>query len=189
MKQLVQDLRKHFDVVSEHEQRPDLWMVTVQFDVLRDTLAWLKGNTGHVQLTLLSVVDWLEEGEFELSYLLTDTNAHRTLIVGCRIPRDGASVPTVSDLWPQAVTYEQELAEMFGIAFEGSPRAGVPFILEGWKHTPPMRREFDTAAFSREHYEDMPGRRQTDARTRVGRAFGERGYSGDSANEKDRSNE
>ena len=177
MKQVVDGLRKQCEVLDEREQRADLHTVTVGLDSLRKALAWLKSETGHVQLTLLSAVDWPEDGEFELSYLLTDPSEHVTLIVGCRIPRDGASVPTVWDLWPQAVTYEQELSEMFGIGFEGSPRSGVTFILESWSGPPPMRRDFDTAVYSRERYEDLPGRATIDARTRVREETGEKGYS------------
>lgn len=176
MKQVVEGLRQQCKVLAEREQRADLYMVEVPFESLRDALAWLKSETGHVQLTLLSVVDWLEDGEFELSYLLTDPARYVTLVVGCRIPRDGAVVPTVWDLWPQAVTYEQELSEMFGVSFEGSPRSGVTFILESWSGPPPMRRDFDTAAYSSERYEDVPGRSTIDARTRVGQKTGEKGY-------------
>lgn len=176
MKQVIEGLRQQCEVLSEREQRADLHMVEVAAGSLRGALEWLKSETGHVQLTLLSAVDWLEDGEFELSYLLTDPGKHLTLIVGCRVPRDGASVPTVWDLWPQAVTYEQELSEMFGIDFEGSPRSGVTFILESWSGPPPMRRDFDTAAYSKQHYEDLPGRSTIDARTRVGQKTGEKGY-------------
>ena len=192
MKQVLDGLRVACDVLSEREQRPDLHAVTVSPDSLRRALEWLKSETGHVQLTLLSAVDWLEDGEFELSYLLTDPGRHVTLLVGCRIPRDGVSVPTVWDLWPQAVTYEQELSEMFGIEFEGSPRSGAPFILESWSGPPPMRRDFDTAAYSMERYEGVPGRTTIDARTRVGKETGEKGYamSGDGAgNDKGDTNE
>lgn len=185
MKQVIDGLKMQCEVLWEREQRPDLHMVGVAFDSLRSALTWLKSETGHVQLTLLSVVDWLEDGEFELSYLLTDPEKHVTLVVGCRIPRDGARVPTVWDLWPQAVTYEQELTEMFGIDFEGSPRSGVTFILESWSDMPPMRRDFDTAAYSREHYEDLPGRSTIDARTRVGQEFEEKGYTKDDGHTKD----
>jgi NADH-quinone oxidoreductase subunit C len=176
MREVVDGLKKLVGVLGEREQRADLYMVEVAFESLRPALEWLKNETPHVQLTLLSAVDWLEEGEFELTYLITDPGRYATLAVGCRIPRDGATVPTVWDLWPQAVTYEQELSEMFGIAFEGSPRSGVPFILESWSEGPPMRRDFDTLAYSREHYEDLPGRSSIDARTRVGQETGEKGY-------------
>lgn len=157
--------------------RSDGWLSqeTVALPKLTRRLEELRGD-GYVQLTLLTVTDWLEEGEFEVSYILTDPAQRRTVILGVRIPREAPVLPTVSDVWPQAVTYEQELNEMFGVRFEGSPRQGVSFILEGWKDVPPMRRDFDTLKYSVEHYEDRPGRRSIDTRRFVGRVSDERSY-------------
>jgi NADH-quinone oxidoreductase subunit C len=47
---------------------------------------------------------------------------------------------------------------MFGIDFPGSPRVDEPFILESWDDIPPMRREFDTRAYSEARYFPRPGR-------------------------------
>jgi len=157
--------------------RSDGWMTqeTVGLSGLTRRLEELRGD-GYVQLTLLTVTDWLEEGEFEVSYVLTDPAQRRTVILGVRIPRETPELSTVSGVWPQAVTYEQEIHEMFGIRFEGSPRQGVPFILEGWKDIPPMRRDFDTLKYSVEHYEDRPGRRSIDTRRFVGRVSDEKSF-------------
>lgn len=159
--------------------RNDGWMTqeTVARDRLPSRLGELRAD-GYVQLTLLTATDWLEEGEFEVTYILTDPSARRTVMLSTRVPRDAAELPTVSDVWPAAVTYEQELDEMFGIRFPGSPRQGVPFILEGWKDIPPMRRDFDTLKYSVEHYEDRPGRESVDTRRYVGRVSDEKGYTG-----------
>ena len=163
--------------VHGENMRSDGWLSqeTVSLAKLTRRIEELRGD-GHVQLTLLTATDWLEEGEFEVSYLLTDPVGCRTVVLGVRIPRETPELPTVSDVWPQAVTYEQELNEMFGIRFEGSPRQGVPFILEGWKDMPPMRRDFDTLKYSVEHYEDRPGRRSIDTRRYVGRVADEKSY-------------
>ena len=177
MVEIIEALRRKVKLEWEREQRPDLTMVGVREGDLIATLEWMKSETGYVQLTLLSVVDWLEDGQFELSYIVTNPEAHSTLIVGAMIGRESAEAPTVSHLWPQAVTYEQELCEMYGIRFAGSPRQGVDFILEGWRDLPPMRRDFDTVKYSHEHYEDRAGRKRIDTREFVGKRFDEKGYS------------
>jgi NADH-quinone oxidoreductase subunit C len=84
------------------------------------------------------------------------------LCVTVEIPRDAASMDTIHHLWPAAVTYEQELAEMFGIDFPGSPRVGESFILESWENMPPMRRDFDTREYSEKTYYERPGRETHD---------------------------
>ncbi|NOZ78730.1 MAG: NADH-quinone oxidoreductase subunit C, partial [Acidobacteria bacterium] len=133
-------------------------------------------HTPYVQLTHMSAVDWIEDGELQLTYLLTDPKAHVSLMVCTRIGRGDAEAESIHVLWPQAVTYEQEINEMFGIHFPGSPRQGVPFILEGWNDIPPMRRDFDTVAYVDKHHPSRPGREHTDPRAYIGKVFGERGY-------------
>jgi NADH-quinone oxidoreductase subunit C len=80
------------------------------------------------------------------------------LCVTIPVDREKAKADSIHHLWPAAVTYEQELFEMFGIDFPGSPRVGKNFILEGWEDLPPMRRDFDTRKYSEEVYYERPGR-------------------------------
>ncbi len=174
---ILKELESRFELLNAETKRPDLRAASVRPGSVREALVWLRRESSHMQLSLISAVDWLEEGEFEVVWLITDPGACTTLMLTCRVPREAPSLPTVHDLWPQAVTYEQELCEMFGIAFDGSPRQGVPFILEGWSDVPPMRRDFDTAAYSLEHYGGRPGRTHIDARKFVGEKSGEKGYS------------
>jgi len=157
MTPLLSTLRERFSLLEEHPQRPDLTRIAVPPEQVVTLLGWLKQHSSYRGLTLLSAVDWLEDGEFQLTYLVTSPQERATLAVTTRIARPSdvaarASADSVAALWPQALTYEQELAEMYGIDFPGSPRVGTDFILEDWPHAPPMRRDFDTAAFVAEHF-------------------------------------
>lgn len=177
MNDVVAAARERFGLEWDHRVRPDLVQVGVASDRLIGLLEWLKAETGFVQLTLLSVVDWIEDDEFQLTYILTEPAARAALMVCSRIDRATATARSVSRLWPQAVTYEQEINEMYGIHFEGSPRQGVPFILEGWRDLPPMRRDFDTVKYARENYSERPGRESVKTREHMRKRSGERGYS------------
>ena len=170
------DVAVRFPGATARAQRPDLLLVTVPQAHLLPLLGWLKAETPYVQLTHLTAVDWPETNEFELIYLVTAPALRTTLMVSTRIDRDRALAESVHRLWLQAETYEQEINEMFGIAFPGSPRQGVPFILEGWKDLPPMRRDFDTVEYCARTHPDRPGREHTDSRTYIARVFGEKGY-------------
>ncbi len=176
MMHILDEIRERFGAEWQNEQRPDLLQIGVQAKTIVPLLTWLKAHTPFVQLTHLSAVDWIEDGEFQLTYLLTDPKAHVSLMVCTRIDREQAEAESIHALWPQAVTYEQEINEMFGIHFPGSPRQGVPFILEGWNDIPPMRRDFDTVAYMNSHHPSRPGREHTDPRAYIGKVFGERGY-------------
>lgn len=66
---------------------------------------------------------------------------------------------SIHHLWAQAATYQRELKEMYGVHFPGSPRVDEEFALEGWKDVPPMRRDFDTLAYSEQTFFPRPGRK------------------------------
>ncbi len=176
MKNTLGAIRRRFTVISSTTRRKDLEMIEVENDTILPLLSWLKHHTPLVQLTHVTAVDWIEEEQFQLSYLLTDPVGCTSLIVSTRIDRNEAEMESIHTLWPQAVTYEQEINEMFGIFFPGSPRQGVSFILEDWKDIPPMRRDFDTLEYTREHHPFRPGREHIDPRAYIGRVVGERGY-------------
>lgn len=98
-------------------------------------------------LMQISVVDWLKEGEFELTYQLWSVGESVHAFVKTRIPRENAKMPTVMDIWPVAETYEREAHEFFGITFEGNPRLG-PFILEPREYEKhPLRKDFNMIGY------------------------------------------
>ena len=173
---IIARLQARFGDFPAHAQRKDLVRVEVPQKEIIPVLSYLRTETPFVQLTHLTVVDWLEEGQFELIYLVTAPSLLTTLMVCIRIGRENAEAESVFNLWLQAETYEQEINEMFGISFPGSPRQGVPFILEGWEDIPPMRREFDTLEYCARVHPERPGREHEDSRIYVGRKFGEKGY-------------
>ena len=162
MRDLYQDLSERFELGELTEQRKDLAFVTVKRDVLRPLLHHLRDREGFTHLVLLTAVDWIEEGEFQLTYLLSDRERAVDLGVRLMIPRDPAEMESIHDLWPTAATYQRELREMFGIDFPDSPGVNEEFILEGWNDIPPYRRDFDTLKYAEESYADRPGRETRD---------------------------
>lgn len=176
MNTLISAIESSFALLWTKAQRPDLFQVGVSQANALPLLLWLKSSTGFTILNHYSAVDWIEDNEFQLTYLLTDYVAKRSLMVCVRIDRDAATAESLHHLWPEAVTYEQEMHEMFGIHFPGSPREGKDLVLEGWDGPPPMRRDFDTAAFAEERFGFRPGRTHTNPRERVAIAFGQKGF-------------
>lgn len=162
MDHIVKELDGRFGVLSSRQQRPDLGAVEVAAKDVVASLEWLKRHGGYIHLTHFSVVDWLEESQFQLVYIVTDPRARHTLMLSARIGRDDAEAESIHTLWPEAVTYEQEHNEMYGIRFPGSPRQGVDFLLEGWTAMPPMRRDFDTVKYCEDTYDFRPGRLHVD---------------------------
>lgn len=149
------------------EQRPDLAFIELGPTHLRPALLHLRDREGFSHLVLLTAVDWLEAGQFQLTYLLCNRAAHLDLGLRVRIPRALATMESIHDLWPTAATYQRELREMFGIDFPGSPRLHEDFILEGWHEIPPYRRDFDTLEYARKAFAQRHGRETLDPATHM----------------------
>lgn len=162
MHELYTKLNERFPLGELTEQRDDLAFITVPRELLRSLLQHLRDREGFSHLVLLTAVDWIEEGIFQLTYLLSDRANRRDLGLRVMLPRDGAGMESIHDIWPTAATYQRELREMFGIDFPGSPGVNDDFILEGWNDIPPYRRDFDTKKYAEENFSQRPGRETRD---------------------------
>jgi NADH-quinone oxidoreductase subunit C len=158
MNELHTHLKRLFPIGELTEQRPDLAFVTVLQEHLRALLLHLRDREGYTHLVLLTAVDWIEDEQFQLTYLLANRTRRHALGLRVMIARDGATMQSVHDIWPTAATYQRELREMFGIDFPDSPRISEEFILEGWNDIPPYRRDFDTLKYAEATFRDRPGR-------------------------------
>ena len=92
----------------------------------------------------LSVVDELAEGFDVVAHLWSTTHRHGVLI-RTRVPRVGARVPSVVDIFPGAAWHERETYEMFGIGFDGHPDL-KPLLLPPEFEGHPLRKEFVLAS-------------------------------------------
>ena len=162
MQALYDTLKQRFPLGELTVQRDDLAFITVEAVRLYPLLRYLRDHEGFSHLVLLTAVDWLEDGQFQLTYLLNNRAKCQDVGLRVMIPRDQPEMESIHDLWPAAATYQRELFEMFGIRFPGSPRIEEEFILEGWNDIPPYRRDFDTLAYARETFRDRPGRETRD---------------------------
>lgn len=162
LRTLYDRLKQDFALGEFTEQRSGLGFVTVTRKKLRPLLLHLRDLEGFRHLVLLTAVDWIEDGQFQLTYLLNDRDNGRDLGLRLMLPRDDTSMDSIHDIWPTAATYQRELREMFGIDFPDSPGVNDDFILEGWVDIPPYRREFDTLKYAEETYLERSGRETHD---------------------------
>ena len=146
-----------FELLAQSQRGERLAFLRVPKAQLFSLLVLLKQGRGFVTLTTIACADWIEDEVFGLTYLLETAGRDRVLGVQTHIGREGDDLETCIPLWPQAEIFERELHEMFGIPIVGHPSLG-DFMLEGWTHTPPMRREFDTLKFVQENYPMREGR-------------------------------
>ena len=133
-----------------------------------------KHRFGMETLQLISVVDRIEDGVFQLTWILEDPGGSSVFMISSDFPRENCSVPTIGDIWSTAVIFERELHEMYGIDFPGNPRQNEDFLLEDWRELPPMRRDFDTLEYSIRTYGERQIRSHTDPRQYIADSIDER---------------
>ncbi len=134
---------------SEHPELggwPGCLVETVRF---AEACAALRDSAGFDMLVDHTAVDYPDRKpeRFTVLALLMNMTTQERLMVRCRVA-DGASVPTLCDLWKSADWAERETFDMFGIPFEGHPdltRIYMPQDFDGW----PLRRDFPMQGHNR----------------------------------------
>lgn len=160
--QIIEELKKQFHLGEMNVVHSCLAFVSADKEQLASLLHTLKEKYGFQHLILITAVDYIEQGKFQLTYLLNNPDSKMDIGVRVFIARDGESMSPIHHLWPTAATYQRELKEMFGIDFPGSPGVDEPFILEGWHEIPPYRRDFNTREFADKFYHQRGGRNTND---------------------------
>ena len=107
---------------------------------LRAEMQALKA-AGYDYLVNLVGMDWGEEGGLGVVYEVENTNTHEMAwLKTSTLDRKNPIIPTVSDLWDIANTYEREAYDFYGIKFAGHPDMRRIFLREDWVGYP-MRKD------------------------------------------------
>jgi NADH-quinone oxidoreductase subunit C len=118
------------------------WTVCrVEADQWYGCLADLNRSLEMDYLACLTAVDRLDEERMELAAHLMSLKRGTRLAVKCFLPREGACVRSVRDIWAAADWLERETHEMFGIGFEGHPDLSNLLLPDGWEGHP-LRKDY-----------------------------------------------
>jgi NADH-quinone oxidoreductase subunit C len=158
MEQILATISQLFTVSGSRRQNELLYFAECPKEHLVGLLTHLRDHEGFTHLTFVTAVDRIEDGRFQVVYMLHNYDSGMQLGIEVYIGRDAPELDSIHTLWEQARVFQQELREMFGIRFPGSPRLDENFALEGWDGIPPMRRDFDTKKYSEETFFPRPGR-------------------------------
>ncbi|MCD6101518.1 MAG: NADH-quinone oxidoreductase subunit C [Candidatus Cloacimonetes bacterium] len=163
MKSLKKKLESSFSDIKINITDDSRITVNIKKDAVVSILNFLK-NLGYEHLALISCIDWIEENEFELVYILSaymekdqeyNEKEKKTILVKTRISREESKFITVINIFENAEPYERELHELFGINFEGHPRL-TPLFLERDYKIPPFRKDFDTRKYVKDVFDKIP---------------------------------
>ncbi len=171
---IIRKLTSHFSDAVSTPYDGNRIDIKVKKTTIPAILFYLKDEMGFNHLSHISCVDWIEEKEFELIYIIWSYTDHMKVFVRTRIDREDPVMENIDMIWRQANTYEREIREMYGIQFEGL-EAPEEFLLEDWQGPPPMRRDFDTHAYAMKTFWDRQEARSDaqDVRETIIRRTGE----------------
>jgi len=155
--QMFKVIQNRFATDDIEVKRNDLYKVNVTKERVFELIRLLMHEYDYKTLNAVTCTDWLEEGHFALTYILTTQERTNTFMVQTMISRQNAHIQTLCTAFKQAEIMERDLHEMYGITFEGNANL-KELSLENWVHMPPLRREFDTLEFVQNHLTFREGR-------------------------------
>jgi len=138
-------------------KRDNLYKVVVKQERLFELIRMLRYEYDYKILNAITCTDWIEEGHFALTYMMSTLDRKNTFMIQTMINRENPHIKTLSLEFKQAQIMERDLAEMYGIDFIGNENL-KELSLENWVHTPPLRREFDTLEFVKNNLTFREGR-------------------------------
>ena len=120
-----------------------------------DAITKARDEAGLDFFNFLSAIDWTKEtslGEgvedpdsveehFEVLCMLSTLDDARRVTVSVDVPKDDASLPTLSEVFAGAIWHEREAAEMFGIDFEGHPNLSNLYLPDAFEGHP-LRKDY-----------------------------------------------
>ena len=173
LKEIQQTLNGSFRLIKSAITADNSIKVEVTPNDVAGILLYLRDQMGFIHLSHISCVDWIEDKQFELVYIIWAPEKKFQIDVVTRIDRENATMENIDHLCRQANTYEREFREMFGIEFPGLI-AKKEFILEDWDDIPPMRKEFDTLEYVNNSFWEREGREDAkDVRETIAERSGE----------------
>lgn len=147
MSNWIEALEQELGVKVSDSPATQQYMIDVEPENVHRVLSHLK-HIGFTQLSLLTCIDWIEQNQFQLVFILLNWDNGVHLLVRAMLDRDNPEFTTVTDIYPGAIYYEREVHEFFGVHFRGNPTYQKPLFLERWDDLPPLRKDFDPQAYS-----------------------------------------
>jgi NADH-quinone oxidoreductase subunit C len=118
-------------------------MVKVPPEALIELCRYLKADQSLAfdHLTFLTALDSPDRTEM-VYYLNSLTHGHK-VILRVVLPREKATISSVTPVWAGANWHERETADFFGVTFTGHPDPRRILLPEDWTWGPPLRKDFE----------------------------------------------
>ncbi len=128
----------------EAEDRGDVVTVKLEPGKLEEA-ARLAVELGFDHLASVEGVDWPQDGVIEVVYHAESYEEElrgKLLELRVKVPRDDPRLPTLIEVWPNALFLERETWDLMGVVFEGHPELRRLLMPPDWEGPPPLRKDF-----------------------------------------------
>jgi NADH:ubiquinone oxidoreductase subunit C len=107
---------------------------------------YLRDTLGFDHAESVAGTDYPKDNQIEViyhlgSYMVPGLEG-QIISLTTRTSRDGATLPSLINIFRSVEYHERETYEMLGVYFEGHPRNDRFLLPEDWADIPPLRREF-----------------------------------------------
>lgn len=101
-------------------------------------------EAGYTFCSVLSAIDWKDRLTLvtSLARINEAEVGAKTIHVKVDLPRTGARVFSISELYPGANWHERETYDMYGIRFEGHPNHRRILLPDNWQGGHPLLKDF-----------------------------------------------
>jgi NADH:ubiquinone oxidoreductase subunit C len=107
---------------------------------------YLRDTLGFDHAESVAGTDYPKDNQIEVIYHLGSYSVPglegQIVSLTTRTSRDGATLPSLINIFRSVEYHERETYEMLGVFFEGHPRNDRFLLPEDWADIPPLRREF-----------------------------------------------
>jgi NADH-quinone oxidoreductase subunit C len=153
---VISKLTSHFkDSTGAGEMLSDMLCITVQSDVIRDVLLFLRDDPDlqYGFLTTLCGMHYPEREQLGVVYHLHSLENNHRIRIKTAIGTDNPVIASATSVWPAANWMERETYDFYGILFEGHPNL-TRILNEDDMTDFPMRKEFPLEDQTREDKDD-----------------------------------
>ncbi|MFZ5815008.1 MAG: NADH-quinone oxidoreductase subunit C [Bacillota bacterium] len=101
-------------------------------------------DAGYKYCSVLSAIDWKDRLTLvaSLCRIVPEEQGEKTIHVKVDLPRQGARIWSISNLYPGANWHERETYDMYGIRFEGHPNHRRILLPDNWQGGHPLLKDF-----------------------------------------------
>ncbi|TWI53124.1 NADH-quinone oxidoreductase subunit C/D [Pseudomonas duriflava] len=153
---VVGELKARFsaDMLIVQTTRTGMPVVWVPREKLKEVLTYLR-NLPHPYVMLYDLHGMderlrtqrrgLPPADFTVFYQLMSIERNSDVMIKVALSINDLTLPTVTDIWPNANWYEREVWDMFGIRFDGHPLLKRMLMPDNWQGHP-LRKDYPARA-------------------------------------------